>query len=190
MRLESNKTSEAAFAGHARPQARFAAALYFLAVAIAVFCEFFAPGKLGIAAVVLPVVCSMAATLLLYSVFRRVNPRLALTAAVFNLAGLALEALQLQPGFNLAMVLHGVYAILLGALMASSRLLPRVLGALMLVAGLVWLIDLAPALARDIAPFNTVVGLVSEAIPMFWLLVAGIDISRSSAQAHRLEAHS
>ena len=35
MSLESVKTAEVAFAGRARPQARFAAALYFLAVALA-----------------------------------------------------------------------------------------------------------------------------------------------------------
>ena len=171
--------------------ARLAAAFYFLAVAIAVFAEFFAPGRLGVAATVLPVACSAIVTLLLYRIFRLVSPSVALLAVVFNLVGLLLEAVQWQPrGVNLAMVLHGMYAILLGGLMARSRLLPRWLGLSMTLAGVVWLLYLAPSLMHRLAPFNTAVGLLGEAAAMLWFLVMGVRAANHLAPAPVVEVRS
>jgi hypothetical protein len=174
-----------------RLRSRLAAAFYFLAVGTAVFAEFFAPGRPGIKAILIPIACSMASTILLFSVFRSFSQGIAWLATLLNLTGLALEMIQWQPrGVNLAMVLHGIYAILLGWLMARSNLLPRILGALMALAGVVWLLYLVPSLAHRLAPMNTTVGLLSEAVPMFWFIVVGVRAGAGSRPARALEVQS
>lgn len=164
-------------------KARAAGVLYLASVLTAVFAEFFAPGKLGIAAVVIPVFCYAVVTLLLYSIFRIVNARVALLAMLFSLSGLALEALEWQPpGINAAVVLHGVFCLLTGWLIFKSTFLPRILAALMAIAGVIWLIYLAPSLADSIAPYNTLFGLLGEGLPMLWLLVMGVNAPRWQEQ--------
>jgi len=58
------------------------------------------------------------------------------------------------------------------------------LGALKAFAGLIWLIYFSPSMARFLAPYNTLVGLLSEALPMLWLLVMGVDVRRWKEQAN------
>lgn len=160
-------------------KARLAGVFYLASVLTAVFAEFFAPGKLGVAAIVIPVACYALVTLLLYSIFRVVSARVALLAALFSLAGLTLEVFQWQPrGMNAAVVLHGVFCLLTGWLILKSTFLPRFLGVLMAIAGVIWLIYLAPSVADSIAPYNTMLGLLGEALPMLWLLVMGVNALR------------
>lgn len=79
-----------------------------LSVLTAVFAEFVVRGSLGFAAVLIPVSCYIAVTLLLYGIFKPVDRSLSLLAASFNLAGLTFEALQLQPrAVNIGMVFRG-----------------------------------------------------------------------------------
>ena len=171
-----------------RFRARAAGVLYLLAVITAVFAEFIVPGRLGIAAVVIPISCYLGVTLLLYSIFKQVNRSLALLAVIFGLVGLAFEALQLKPGgVNIGMIFHGCYCLLIGSLIFRSSFLPRALGALMAFAGLIWLIYLAPPLANYLSPYNTVFGLLGEALPMLWLLVMGVNAQRWKAQAGAAE---
>lgn len=160
-------------------KARIAGALYLVAVLTAVFAEFIFPGRFGVAAAVaLPVTCYAAVTLLLYRIFKPVNSRLALLAALSGLIGLAFEALQLHLRVNLGMVFHGFYCLLIGYLILRSTFLPRILGALMAFAGLVWLVYLSPPLARYLTPYNTAFGLLGEATPMLWLLAMGVNVQR------------
>jgi hypothetical protein len=143
--------------GEASPRlkARLAGVFYLLSVITAVFAEFFAPGRLGIAAIVIPISCSVIMTLLIYSLFKVAGRSLPLLAVFFNLAGLTFEALQLQPqGVNIGMVLHGLYCLLLGYLILQSHFLPRFLGVLMSFAGLVWLIYLSPSLAHSLSSYK------------------------------------
>src|ERR1700679_3876709 len=115
-----------------RLKARIAGVLYLLAVLTAVLGEFFVPGRLGPAAILIPVSCYIAVTVLLYGIFSPVGRSLSLLAVCFNFAGLTLEALQWQPwGVNLGMVCHGLYCLLMGYLIFRSTLVPRTLGALM-----------------------------------------------------------
>lgn len=165
-------------------KARVAGVFYLASVLTAVFAEFFAPGKLGVAAIAIPVACYAVVTLLLYSIFRVVNRRAALFAALFSLAGLALEALQWQPrGIDAAVVLHGVFCLLTGWLIFKSTFLPRFLGLLIAISGIIWLIYLAPTVANFISPYNTLLGLLGEALPMLWLLVMGVNAPRWREQA-------
>ena len=160
-------------------KARMAGGLYLLSVLVAVFAEFFTRGGLGFAAVLIPVSCYVAVTLLLYGIFWPVNRSLILLAVCFNFMGLALEALRLQPrGMNIAVVFHGFYCLLIGYLILRSTFLPRILGALMAFSGLVWLVYLSPPLARYLTPYNTAFGLLGEATPMLWLLAMGVNVQR------------
>jgi hypothetical protein len=162
-----------------RLTARIAGVLYMVAVLAAVFAEFIVPGRLGIAAIVVPVSCYAAVMLLLYVIFERVSRSLAVPAMLFGLVGLAFEAFRLQPGgVNAGMACHGFYCLLIGLLIFKSTFLPRILGAFMVLAGLIWLIYLAPALANRLAPYNSAFGLLGEAAPMLWLLVMGVNTKR------------
>ena len=172
-----------------RLKARAAGVLYVVAVVTAVFAEFIAPGRLGVvAAVAIPIACYAAVTLLLYLILRPVHRGVAVAAVVFGLVGLTFEAVQLKPhGVNVGMTCHAVFCLLIGYLMFKSSLLPRVLGVLMSIAGLIWLIDLAPSLAKSVSPYNSAVGLLAEALPMLWLLVMGVSVPRWRQQAGAAE---
>ncbi len=172
-----------------RLKARAAGVLYVVAVVTAVFAEFIAPRKLGVvAADVIPVACYAAVTLLLYLILRPVHRGVAVAAVVFGLVGLTFEAVQLKPhGVNVGMTCHAVFCLLIGYLMSKSSFLPRILGVLMSIAGLIWLIYLAPSLAKSVSPYNSAVGLLAEALPMLWLLVMGVNVPRWRQQAGAAE---
>jgi hypothetical protein len=76
-----------------------------------------------------------------------------LLAASFNFAALALELLHFLPhGMNIGLGFHGFYWILIGYLIFKSTFLPRILGALMAIAGLCWLTYLPPSFANYLSP--------------------------------------
>lgn len=169
----------------AAARARTAGVLYLVAVLTAVFAEFIAPGKLGaVVAIVVPIACYAGVTLLLFSIFMPVNRDVAAGALLFGLVGLGFEAFQLKPlAVNVGMTCHGIFCLLTGFLMFKSGFLPRVLGVLMAIAGLVWLIYLSPSLAKSFSPWNSAVGLLAESLPMLWLLVTGVNAQRRRQQA-------
>lgn len=163
--------------------ARLAAALYFAAVATAVTAEFILPGRLGLAAIIVPIASYTGVVLLLCTVFRIVKAPLALFAAICGLAALAFEAMQLQPGgVNVGMALHALYCIALGALMMRARFVPRWLGVPMIFAGCVWELYLWPDVVRRVIPYNIAAGLIGEVVPMFCLLAMGVNQEQWSAQ--------
>lgn len=172
--------------GRMRPGvlARFAGAFYLLAVAAAVTEEFLIPGRLGRAGFAMPVACYATVMFLLYSLLRPLNRTLPLLAVVSGLAGLALEPLRWHPGgVNVAMVLHGVYCLQMGFLLARTRVSPILAGAAMMAAGVVWLGYISISFAQAIAPWNTALGLIGESLPMLWLLVMGASGTQRSEQA-------
>ena len=166
-------------------RARLSGGFYVLSVLMAVLAEFVLRGRLGFfAAVVFPIACYFIVVLLLYSIFRVVKRRLSWVFVFFGIAGLTCEAVQLQTrGVNIGMVFHGFYCIVLGFLMLRSTFLPRILGVFMALGGLVWLLYLLPRVTRHLSPWNTVVGLIGEALPMLWLLVLGVNEQRWKEQA-------
>jgi Domain of unknown function (DUF4386) len=162
-----------------RFKARIAGVLYLISVLTAVYAEFFARGRWGLAAVVIPISCYITVTLLLCSIFVPVNRSLSLLAASFNLVGFTFEALRSYPrGVNAGMVFHGLYCLLIGYLIFASTFLPRILGVLMAFAGLVWLLYLSPPMAKYLSPYNTASGILGEGLPMLWLLVMGVNVQR------------
>lgn len=129
-------------------------------------------------------------TLLLFQLFKPVNGSVALLATIFNLVGLALEALELHFwGVNVALIFHGLYCLLLGYLCFRSVFLPRILGVLMAIGGLAWLTDLSTTLTSHLSPYNVITGFAGEGLPMLWLLVIGLNgqgwHSQARAQTQR-----
>jgi Domain of unknown function (DUF4386) len=165
-------------------KARMAGVLYLLSLATAVVGESFARGSLAIALGLIAVAGMIAVTLLFYDIVRPVSENLAWFAASFSLAGLTLEALRWNPrGIDIAMVLHGIYCVLMGYLVFRSAFLPRLLGALMAFGGLGWLTFLSPPLENFLSPYNMAAGLIGEGSVMLWLLLMAVDVPRWRQQA-------
>jgi len=161
-----------------RFKARIAGVLYLFSVATAIFAEVFVRGKLLYAVGLIPVLCFTVVTLLIYSIFRPVNRSVALFAVLSNFVGLAFEALELHlKGVNAALVFHGFYCLLIGYLVFMSIFLPRILGALMVFAGLGWLLtSLSSPLAHSLHPYSQALGFLGEGSLMLWLILMGVNI--------------
>ena len=119
-------------------------------------------------------------TVLLYFILKPVSRPLSLIAAIVSLLGCSIGPLSMvvtlpgQPN-NISLVCFGVYCLLLGYLIFRSTFLPRVVGALVVVAGLGWLTFASPALARDLFPYVLLPGIIGEGALMLWLLIFGVD---------------
>lgn len=90
-------------------------------------------------------------------------------------------------GFGIALVFFGWFAVVVGFLIYRSGYLPRILGALMGVAGFCYLTNsfaliVAPAVAQRLFPAILLPALVAELSLALWLLVKGIDLDRWRAR--------
>jgi hypothetical protein len=107
-----------------------------------------------------------------------------------QLQALALTSLKLySQGFNISMVFFGFYCVSIGYLILRSTFLPRILGPLLMIAGLGYLINgfglfLSPAFAAHhlslafLAP-----GIVAEGSLCLWLIVVGVNAGSWRQQA-------
>jgi len=162
-----------------RLKARIAGGLYFFTLISAQLLEWLFPNKVNLAVGIIEIVGITIVTLILYDLFKPAQRNLSLIAAVFNFMGLTMEASRLAShGTDIAMVFHGIYCILVGYLILRSALLPRILGALILIGGLSWLTDVSPAFAKHLSPYNLICGLAGEASVFLWLLVIGVNMER------------
>jgi len=84
---------------------------------------------------------------------------------------------------QIGLVFFGFYCLLIGYLIFTSTFLPRILGALMVVAGLGWLTFLSPPLAKSLSPYVLAPGIVGEGLLTVWLLVKGVNVQRWNEQA-------
>ena len=172
-----------------RFMARMAGGSFLVTMLTAAFTEFLLRGKLGfagtVAASTLEISGMAGLTLFLYFLFKPVSAALALLAAAINVAGLALEALQWQPGgVGAGLVLHGVYWLLIGCLIFRSTFLPRILSVFMAIAGLSWMTYLSMAVAEDrLSPYNLAAALTAETVVMLWLLVMGVNVPQWNRQS-------
>jgi hypothetical protein len=92
---------------------------------------------------------------------------------------------------GIAFVFFGLYCVLIGYLIFRSTFLPRILGALMAIAGLCWLTGsftsfLSPPLASLLRPY-LLAGGIGEAALTLWLLVKGVNTQRWREQAAAAE---
>jgi len=167
-----------------RFKARMAGALNLFSLLTASLTEIFVRGRMNYVGGYIAIFSMVVVTLLLYDIFKPVNRRLSLLAAAFAFVGLTFEALRWQPqGVNIAIVVHGFYCLLIGYLILRSTFLPRILGALMALAGLGWMIFLFPPLANSLSRYILPVGLLAELLLLLWLLVKGVNLPRWQEQA-------
>lgn len=102
---------------------------------------------------------------------------------------LAYLAVRLFPaGFGVALVFFSAFCALIGVLILRSRLVPRVLGALMVLAGGCYFVNslaliLSPAVSDAIFPAILAPCLVGELSLVVWLVVKGVDDGDVAAAA-------
>jgi len=102
---------------------------------------------------------------------------------VEQLQALALLSLDLfAQVFNTALTFFGFYFVLIGYLIFRSTFLPRILGVLMAISGLVWLTFLSPPLADYLSSYLPL-GVLGEGSLCLWLLVMGVNVERWKEQA-------
>jgi Domain of unknown function (DUF4386) len=98
--------------------------------------------------------------------------------------GLAQMFLDLNVQANyIAVVFFGLFDIVIGYLIFRSTFMPRILGALMAIAGLGWLIFLSPPLANRVLIYIEAPGFIAELALMLWLLAFGVNVQRWKEQA-------
>ena len=157
----------------------------------------------GIAGLMVVVVLDIVVACSLLAVFESVNRSVAIMAAVFRIAyatvflvaitqlvnalallGDADEALQAVGQFHTiwdaSYALFGVHLALIGYLVYRSGFAPRIIGVLLVLAGLGYLIDkigsvLVSGYALEISRFS----FVGEAVLIFWLLIKGVRLHGS-----------
>lgn len=156
----------------------------------------------GVTAHILATCCYLGVTVLIYQLFKHVNRSLALGGVLFSLVGCAiggmtgfllyapLPILKLgQPpalaltfyklaaqANNLGLVFFAFHCFLTGLLILKSNLVAKVIGMLMLFAGIGWFSFLWPPLSSQLFPFNILPGFIGEASLTVWLLVKGVKV--------------
>src|SRR5262245_24709665 len=106
-----------------------------------------------------------------------------------QLQALALVSLKLyEQVFWIAMLFFGFHCLLIGYLIYRSTFLPRIVGALMVVAGLCYLTHsfanvLSPALAVPLFTYLMPLVLPGELSLTLWLLAIGVNVQRWKDQA-------
>jgi hypothetical protein len=106
-----------------------------------------------------------------------------------QMQALALLALNVSAqAEGIGLVFDGLFLLLIGYLIVRATFLPRVLGAVIALAGVGWLTFLWPPLAHALSPAIQIVGFVAEALLMLWLLVRGVNVQRWRERAHTAEA--
>ena len=170
------------------PRARVTGVVYLFYFLTAIFGQFLHGRKPAIFSVAFNIIgfaCYIAVTVLFYYLFKPVNRLLSLVAALFSLAGCVIGVFGL---FDLTIwnmspiIFFAPYCLLIGWLILRSTFLPRILGVLMLFAGIGWLAFLSP-LAKYLSTFIEIVGIFAEASLMLWLLVKGVNVQRWKEQA-------
>ena len=170
-------------------RARMTGALYLLYFLTAILAQFLVGRGLAVSGNVTNViatVCYLVVTLLFYGLFKPVSISLSLVAALFSLAGCVVMALGL---FHLGsspispLLFFGPFCLLIGYLILRSSFLPRVLGVLMMFAGLGWLAFLLPAVPHYLSIAIEVLGFLAELSLCLWLLVMGVNVERWKQQA-------
>ena len=170
--------------GSPRLTARVAAAFYVMVFVTGIF-ALVQRGRLGMAAGLVAGVFYIAVTVLFYFIFKPVNRNLSLLAAVLSLTGIVIGPLsQFVRSLSVIspLVFFGFYCLLIGYLILKSMFLPRILGGLLLFAGLGWLVFLRPAFALSLAPYIYLPGIIGEGMLTLWLLVFGVNEERWKEQ--------
>ncbi len=169
--------------------ARLTGAVYLAYFATTIFttiAQSHIPEAAGKAGNLLAFVLYAITSLLFYDLFKPVDWKLSLVAALMSLAGCvvgSLDVLHLPTYHVKALFVFGPYCLLLGILILGSKFLPRILGALMVLAGMGWLAFLIPAVAKHMGTAIEVLGVAAEGLLMLWLLAMGVNVKKWQKQA-------
>ena len=158
--------------------------LYFVTVIFAVSLIGHVPAAYSDAANLIANAIYLVVTVLLYRMFRPVNPKVASFAVAISVVGCFVQSLSL---FHLAppqssLPIFGLFNLTIGYLILRSTFLPRVLGILMALSGVGWLLVLSPDLVRHIGTYIEIAGVTAEGCLMVWLLVMGLNVQRWNEQ--------
>src|SRR5947209_6692945 len=82
------------------------------------------------------------------------------------------------------LVFFGFWCVLIGYLIFRSTFLPRIIGALEVLAGLGYLTLLWRPLAHYLYPYNLALAGPGEISLLLWLLVVGVNVERWKEQAN------
>jgi Domain of unknown function (DUF4386) len=150
------------------------------------------------AKMIINLACDTAVALIFYDLFKPVSGRLSLFASFFRLIFVAVMAVNslnyfgamnilqgahspaaFDRGYGIALIPFGLHCLLIGYLIFKSIFLPRILGVLMILAGLGYLIFLWPPLGDQLFfPYIVVPGVLGEGSLTLWLLLIGVNIQR------------
>jgi hypothetical protein len=114
-------------------------------------------------------------SLMLGQLFFERDRRVGVAAVVVSWIGCAIGILRLghvSTGILEPLMFFGIFCLMLGYLILESRLLPKTLGGLLVLAGVGWLI-LSLGHPRVMTPYIQGLGIVAEFALMVWLLVFG-----------------
>ncbi len=104
---------------------------------------------------------------------------------VEQLQAAALLSLKLySQAFSIALVLFALYDLLVGYLIVKSMFLPRILGVLMMLAGVGWLTFVWAPLATVLSSYVLPLGALAEILLMLWLIVKGVNVSAWQERAN------
>ncbi|HKW71722.1 MAG TPA: DUF4386 domain-containing protein [Candidatus Dormibacteraeota bacterium] len=154
--------------------------------------------------------CFLGVGLLLYAIFKSVNPTVALAMLVINAVSVAIQALNMvnhvgaqlttdpklvqlfldlhRQGYLIAQVYFGGYLLPLGYLVYKSGFFPKVLGTILMVgsagyvAGVV-VTYLSPNFQSSLAVYPALVGGLAELIFLIWLLISPTTRTRVAMEA-------
>jgi hypothetical protein len=170
-----------------RTRARAAGALY-LVTLLSAGSALLAGGDFGFVAGFVAGLCFIAVTLLFYGIFKPVSRSLSLVAALISLLGCTVVPATMLfkwsiPAASISVVFFGIYCVLIAVLIFRSAFLPRILGALMILAGLGWLTFLYSPLAQSLYPYVFAPGVLGQGSLAVWLLLVGVDPQKWTEQA-------
>jgi Domain of unknown function (DUF4386) len=164
--------------------ARIAGVFYLLESLTAVFGQMFVLGEL----VVSGNSAATAANILGHETMFRLGFASSLVAVAFHIAWALLFFKLLKPvdrniSLNAYLVFFGIWCTLVGYLIFRSTFLPRIIGLLMVVAGVGYLTLLWPPLVKYLYPINLAVAAPGELSLLVWLLLKGVNASKWNQEA-------
>jgi len=171
------------------PHARMTGIVYLLYFLTAIPAQLLASRKLVLYSDIVNLIAFafyVGMTLLFYYLFRPVNRSLSGLAAFLSLAGCAIGVLglfHLAPSHISPLWFFGPYCLLIGYLILRSTFLPRLLGVLMVLAGIAWLAFLSPPVEKHFSVYIEALGILAEASLMLWLIVMGVNVPHWNEQA-------
>ena len=152
--------------------------------------------QLGVAIGEVSTVLYLTLVVLLFRLLSGVNHTAAWLALVFGVTGCAIAAVGAafeyaalsDPSYlklnaaalHVALVFFAGFDMFIGYLVYRSEFLPRLIGVLMLVAGVGWLTALGPAVPAPVAA----IGGLAELALMLWLLIVGVREKHDTERIH------